>query len=338
MKAKVIEKNFFYAFLVLVSVIAGIILWPFLSVIVIGASLAVVFHPVYVLVEEKITHGIPWLSALLTTLLFLVLLGVPFFFIGSSVFRQSQEMYSSITSNGGPSPYIAHISQSISEVLPNGISVDVAKKIDDIASFLSGSASKIFTSTISTLFSFLLVLLSLFYFLKDGKQWRDMLIDLSPLPDEYDEKILYKLSRAVNGVMKGYLLIALVQGLLMGIGLWIFGVPNPALWGVFAGVASMVPSIGTALVAVPAILYLLVTGDSTGAVGFTAWALILVGTIDNFLNPIVVAKNIDLHPLIILFAVLGGISLMGAVGILIGPLVVSLLYTLLTIYREHFKS
>lgn len=338
MKAKIMEKNFFYAFLALVALAGGIILWPFLTVIVIGASLAVVLHPVYELFQSKITQNTSWLSALLTTILFLALLGIPFFFVGSSVFKQSQEMYSSITSNGGTTPYIAHISESLSEVLPQGIHIDVANRIDDLASFLSGSASKIFTSTVTTLFSFLLVLLSLFYFLKDGKQWRDMLVDLSPLPDEYDQKILSKLARAVNGVMKGYLLIALIQGFLMGIGLWIFDVPNPALWGVFAGIASMVPSIGTALVAIPAIVYLLVTGDSTSAVGFTAWALILVGTIDNFLNPIVVAKNIDLHPLIILFAVLGGISLMGAVGILIGPLVVSLLYTLLTIYKEHFKS
>ncbi len=338
MKSKIIEKNFFYAFLALVALAGGIILWPFLTVIVIGASLAVVLYPIYTFVEKKVTNHTSWLSALITTFLFLLLLGIPLFFVGSSVFVQSQEMYNSITANGGTSPYIAHISESLSEILPQGISLDTTKYIDDIASFLSGSATKIFTATITSVFAFLLVLLSLFYFLKDGKQWRDMLVDLSPLPDEYDQKILSKLSRAVNGVMKGYLLIALVQGFLMGVGLWIFDVPNPALWGVFAGIASMVPSIGTALVAVPAILYLLVTGDSTGAIGFTAWALILVGTIDNFLNPIVVAKNIDLHPLIILFAVLGGISVMGAVGILIGPLVVSLLYTLLTIYREHFKQ
>ena len=337
MKPQVTEKNFFYIFLAVVAIAGIVILWPFFTVIVLGASLSVVLHPLYEKIKKNITGGVSWIASILTTLLFVIILGVPLFFLGSTVFVQSQEMYNSITHNGGASLYIQKISTSVAEILPDGMAIDVEKRIGEVASFLSSSATQIFTSTITTIFSFLLVLLSLFYFLKDGKQWRDMLIEMSPLPDEYDQKILSKLSRAVNGVMKGYLLIALVQGFLMGFGLWIFNVPNPALWGVFAGIASMVPSIGTALVAIPAILYLIIKEDTTGALGFGAWALILVGTIDNLLNPVVVGKNIDLHPLIILFSVLGGISLMGAIGILVGPLVVSLFWSLLSVYKEHFK-
>ena len=99
----------------------------------------------------------------------------------------------------------------------------------------------------------------IFYFLKDGARWRKAIVILSPLSDRDDEKIISRLKLAVNGVIKGYLLVALVQGLLMGIGLSFFGVPHPALWGVVAAIASLIPMIGTALVSIPAFIFLFLT-------------------------------------------------------------------------------
>ena len=124
----------------------------------------------------------------------------------------------------------------------------------------------------------------------------------------------------------------------MGLGLWIFNVPNPALWGVVAAVMSLIPTFGTALVSVPAIIFLFVTGEVTSAVGLLIWATIAVGTIDNFLTPLVVGGKTNISPLLILFSVLGGISFLGPVGILLGPLTVSLLYTLISIYRNGFDN
>lgn len=182
------------------------------------------------------------------------------------------------------------------------------------------------------------MLLAIFYFLKDGAHFRKALIVLSPLEDKDDEKILTRLSRAVNGVIKGYLLIALAQGILMWLGLLIFGVPNPALWGVVAAITSLIPTIGTALVSVPAILFLLATGNSASAIGLAVWAAVIVGTVDNFLSPFVISGKTNVPSFLILFSVLGGISLLGPVGILIGPLTISLLYTLISIYRHEYKE
>lgn len=330
------EKHFFYTLLILVSVACVFIFLPFLTTIIIGASLAVVLYPVFSWITTHIAMGKKWLAALITLIAFIVVLGVPLFFIGTSVFSQSHTLYTSL-GEGGTSPYIEKISTGVESFLPQGMNFNVKGRIDDLLSFLSSNISSIFTSTLTSLFSFLLVLLSLFYFLKDGTKWRKSVIDLSPLSVENDDRILTKLTDAINGVMKGYLLIALVQGFLMGIGLWIFGVPNPALWGVLTGIASMIPNIGTALVALPAILYLYFSGDTGNAIGLTAWAFVAVGTIDNILNPIIVGKSINLPPMVILFSVLGGITLMGAPGILIGPLAVSLFYTLITIYKENFQ-
>jgi predicted PurR-regulated permease PerM len=160
----------------------------------------------------------------------------------------------------------------------------------------------------------------------------------SPLPDHDDEKILSRLENAVNAVIKGYLFIALVQGVLVGFGFWIFHVPHAALWGVVAAIASLIPAVGTGLVSIPAIAFLFFTGDTFSAIGLLLWASILVGTIDNFLTPLVVGTKIHISPFLILFSVLGGISLLGPVGILVGPLTLSLLYTLISIYRNEFKQ
>jgi predicted PurR-regulated permease PerM len=180
--------------------------------------------------------------------------------------------------------------------------------------------------------------LSIFYFLKDNAHWKKVIMILSPLADADDKKILDRLSNSVNGIIKGYLFIALLQGILMGVGLALFGVPNPALWGLVTMITAFIPTIGTALISVPAILFLFLTGQTIAAVGLLIWAVAIVGMIDNLLSPIIVGSRINLPPLLILFSVLGGISLLGPVGILMGPLTISLLYALISLYRHEFKQ
>lgn len=278
-----------------------------------------------------------WFASLFTLLFFIVVLCVPLFVLGTIVFDQSQSLYYSVINNGTISPFINSVGNKINQILPNGVSFNINDKISDFISFLTNNITNIFTATVSALFSFILLLLAIFYFLKDGKEWRKTLLGLSPLSDVDDEKIINKLLQTINGVMRGTLFIALVQGVLMGIGLTLFGVQNAAIWGVVAAITSLIPSVGTAMVSVPAIIFLFATGHIVSAIGLTIWSTIVVGTIDNFLTPYVIGSKINIPPFLILFSVLGGISLLGPVGVLMGPLTVSLLYTLTDIYQNEFK-
>lgn len=337
MQSKLKDKRFFYALLALAAIGSAIIFWPFMTVIIISMALSVVLHPVYEFFKRKL-RGISWLASLVTVLLFIIVLGVPLFFIGSRVLTESQSLYLSVADGNGSHGAISSASTFIKAKIPAAANFDLNGLLARASSFLADTFSTILTTTLSTAFALVLALLSLFYFLKDGDYWKARLIRLSPLTDKHDSRILAKLGSAVNGVMLGYIMIALVQGLLMGLGLWLFGVPNAVLWGTLAGIASMIPSIGTALVSGPAIIYLFMTGPVAPAIGLLIWALTLVGGIDNILNPIVVGKRIELPPVMVLFAVLGGIALMGAPGIIIGPLAVSLLHTLIDIYQDDFES
>ncbi|HNW71834.1 MAG TPA: AI-2E family transporter [Candidatus Paceibacterota bacterium] len=330
------QKYFFFGLLFLTLIFAFFIFRPFWIVLALGASFAIVLLPINNWFKKQ--HFSNWLSSLLSVIIFIVLICGPLFGIGVIVFNQSQNVYQIVGNGEKIGPFLENINDTINNYLPNGISFNLNEKISNFISLISSNVAKIFSTTLSTAFSFLLLLLSIFYFLKDGHKWKDSLIALSPMSDRNDQKIITRLKKTVNGVIKGYLFIALCQGLLMGIGLAFFGVPNPALWGVIAAIASFIPTVGTALVSVPAVIFLYATGHTIEAIGMLVWAVVLVGLIDNLLSPFVIGKNIKIPEFIILFSVLGGIALLGPVGILIGPLVVSLLYTLISIYQDDFKD
>lgn len=336
MQTKIIERYFFFGLLLAVLIFTFFIFKPFWVVLVLGASFAIVLYPLYDWLKKRKFPS--WLSSLLVVLFFVILICGPLLGIGIIVFNQSQNAYQAITANGNNlTPFIEKINHSVNSIMPSEINFDLKTKISSFISFLSSNAAKIFSVTLSAIFSFLLLILSIFYFLKDGAQWRKSLVKLSPLADTDDEKIIRRFSETVNAVIKGYLTIALLQGIMMGIGLYIFKVPNPALWGVIAGIVSLIPSVGTALVSVPAVIFLYATGHTINAFGMLTWAILMVGMIDNLVSPIIVSKKIKIPSFIIMFSILGGIILLGPIGILVGPLTVSLLYTLISIYRNEFK-
>ncbi len=336
MQTKTIEKYFFFGLLLATFIFTFFIFRPFWIVMVLGICFSIVLYPLYEWFQKRKLPD--WLSSLLTVIIFTLVLCGPLLGIGVMVFNQSQDVYHVVVNNGSTEPFLNSIENKINNILPEIINVDVNQKFTDFISYVSKNIANIFSTTVSAFFSFLLMLLIVFYFLKDGTKWKKAIVVLSPLGDKDDEKIISRLALSVNAVIKGYLFIALVQGLLMGIGLWLFGIPNPALWGVVAAVSSLLPTIGTALVSAPAIIFLFATGSTGSAVGLLIWAIVVVGLIDNFLSPLVVGKQINMPSLLILFSVLGGISVLGPVGILIGPLAVSLLYTLISIYRNEFKQ
>jgi len=335
MQPKIIEKYFFFGLLFTTFILAFLIFRPFWIVLVLGASFSIMLYPIYDWLNKK--HLPNWLASLLTLFFFIIVLCIPLFGLGSIVFNQSQNLYHSVINNGNVFPFINLIEDKINQLLPNGVSFNINEQVSSFISFLTNHIANIFSATASALFSFILLLLAIFYFLKDGEKWRKTLLRLSPLSNTNDEKIISKLLQTINGVMKGTLFIALVQGILMAIGLTLFGVQNATIWGVVAAITSLVPSVGTAIVSVPAIIFLFATNQIIYAIGLIIWSIVIVGTIDNFLTPYVIGRGINIPPFLILFSVLGGIALLGPIGILIGPLTVSLLYTLTEIYQKEFK-
>jgi predicted PurR-regulated permease PerM len=174
--------------------------------------------------------------------------------------------------------------------------------------------------------------MTLYYFLKERARVDDAITRFSPLAPAETSALVKRLKQTINSVVKGSLFIALIQGALTAVGFLIFGIPNAVLWGSVAVIGALIPSVGTALVMVPGIIYLLLTSHTGAAIGLAIYGFIGVGTVDNFLRPYLVGGQASIHPLLVLLSVLGGIAFFGAGGLFLGPLVVSLLLGLLSIY------
>jgi predicted PurR-regulated permease PerM len=180
------------------------------------------------------------------------------------------------------------------------------------------------------------MMFSTYYLLKDGHKIKGELLRLSPLNDDRDELVFRNVVTTIRAVVIGMLFIGLLKGVLSGIGYWVTGVPAPFFWGVMTGLAFFIPIIGSGLVMVPAIIYLAVGGHWGAAIGLGLFSVLVVGAIDNFVQPQFIGGRAKIHPLLILLALLGGLEFFGFVGLILGPVVLAVSLALIRIYKDDY--
>jgi predicted PurR-regulated permease PerM len=159
-----------------------------------------------------------------------------------------------------------------------------------------------------------------------------------PLSHDDEMLLLERLTSVTRATIKGTLVIGIIQGALAGLGFWAAGIDGSAFWGTIMAVLSIVPGIGAALVWLPAVIYLYLTGQTLTATLLLAWCVAVVGTIDNILRPMLVGKDAKMPDLLILIGTLGGLFLFGPIGFIVGPIVCGLFLTILEIYGATFKD
>lgn len=339
------SNYFFYGLLLAVIVLAFTMFLPFLTPIVLAAALSVIFAKVHTKIRKSLFKDKERSSvaALFTLLIIVGIVFVPALLIMGKMYSEVQSMYTFLVDESNRSNVI-NILNNVASSLSHtffGLYPDYSFDSFNITSILTRTLEWIFTN-LDTVFSGVskialgtfIMLLALFYFLRDGRELKRQVVVLSPLGDTDDERILQKMEQTVYSVFAGSIVVAIIQGIMTGIGFGIFGVPNPALWGSVAAVAALIPGIGTALVLVPGILYLFFTGSTPYAIGLLIWGILAVSLIDNFLGPILVNRGVHIHPFLILLSVLGGLILFGPIGFILGPIVLAFLFALLEIYRS----
>ncbi len=334
MHPKSVQRHFFYGLLFLVFLLTVFIFLPFISSLIVAATFAVVMQPVYKKFVKIFKHK--GVSAFLASFVLIILVSIPLSFIVREVILQTKNFANPEDGVSPVADLVLKIDAPLEKILP-GRAEQIGAYILQLSGNLGDNLGAIFSGTLHTFVFFGITLFTLFFFFKDGEKFEKALVRLSPLGDTYDNEILGRLKRAVNSVIRGSLTIALIQGVLTGTGLAIFGVPNPALWGSLAFFTALIPSVGTSLILAPSILFLFINEQFFPALGLTIWSMLIVGLIDNILNPYLVGRGVNIHPLFVLLSVLGGLSVFGPVGFIIGPLTISLLYALLDIYKMGFK-
>ncbi len=333
-----IQTVFFFALLLGVFGLAFFIFLPYLTTLAVAVTLAVVIYPLHRRVI-RLVRGQEAIAAAVSLLCVGLLLLVPLTFVGTQIYREAQNLYLHIAENQDAltESLVGFLDEYIQRFAPH-LSIDLKSYAGQGLSIVVSKLGTLFAGTAQTVLHVFLGAIALYYFLKDGPKFLRSLVALSPLPDTDDKDVLRRLETAINSIIRGTLIIAIIQGVMTGIGLTIFGVPSPTLWGSMAAIGALVPGVGTAIVFFPAILFLFLAGKTAAAIGLLVWGIVAVGLIDNFLGPILVGRGIKIHPLFILFAVIGGLGFFGPVGFLLGPLVLSLLYALLDIYYLLLKK
>jgi len=340
-----IEKNrhsFYFLLLALGAscLVVYFIARPFFGPLILAAVFAFLFQSLY----QKFlsfSKGRESLAALAATALAIFLVMVPIVLLGTQIFKESNQLYHSLTSGseGSFAEFMGDIVGRVRAILPipQNFELDFNEYARQGLEALIQNLGAVFSGVAKILLNAFVFLVAFFFFLKDGHKLKKYFVDLSPLSDSDDELIATRLKLAVSAAVKGNLAIGLIQGALTGIGFAIFGVPNAALWGGVAAIAALLPGVGTALVIAPAIIFLFLTGNTFGGIGLLAWGVAAVGLVDNFLGPRLVGRGMQLHPLVVFIAVMGGLAFFGPLGFLLGPLAVSVCLALIDIYSSLKK-
>ncbi len=333
-----LASYFFGVLLLAVVIMVGLIFYPYLNVFIVCLVLSVMFRPMFLKLRTAF-GGRSALAAIISTIIaFAVLLG-PVAFIGTKIFAEAKDLYVSLARGGDifDNFGIRNLEAQIRSFAPH-LNIDLQTYVRQGLGWIVQNAGATITTASNVVLGTFLSVIILYYIFKDGHRFRGILLRLSPLPNHYDEEIISRLSQTVNSIIRGSLVVAIIQGVLTGVGFAIFGVPNAVLWGSIAAVAALIPAVGTSLVAIPAIIFLFVSGSTPQAIGLLIWAGTAVGLVDNLLGPKLIGSKARIHPVLILISVLGGIQFFGPIGFLAGPLAVSLLLALFHIYGQWMKQ
>lgn len=335
--------------LLLLFFISALFLWmvqPFLMTLFLAALTSALVYPVFQWLSRHLKHKQNLAAALTLILLFFIVL-VPLMLLLLVVSGEAINVSQSIT------PWLreklaepSQLWQAL-EGLPFYQSVYAYREVllenaggavSFISKYIVSRVSDITLGAVNFLFLLFVFLYAMFFLLLDGKAFVVKILYYLPLEDKDERQMLNRFTSVTLATLKGTFLIGLLQGLLNGIIFAFAAIPNPVFWGVLMAVLSIIPSIGSALIWIPAAIYLFSQGAIVAAVLVLLFCGVVVGSLDNILRPRLVGKDTELHELMIFFSTLGGLLLFGFLGLIIGPIIASLFVTAWTIYGQTFKD
>lgn len=346
MELKNYNTYFFLLILAAVSVVAFLIFKPFITAIAVAAVLAVVFHRPYQFFL-RLTRGNKIISSLLTSILVVLIVIIPLFVMAGMVINEVDTFYKSYLADGGSLFRIAPILvENINKYpLLHDLGLDQTfSRAEFVSSVknLSQGILVVIQKTYETLAGFVLwvfaMFFALYYFLIDGERAVRKILYLSPLKNSHEKIIINKFISIVRATIKGVVIVGLLQGTMGGVMFAIAGIPSPVVWGIVIFVFSFVPVLGTGIIWFPAGIIMLLMGNVWQGIFILSAGVGLISTFDNLLRPKLVGNDSQMHPLLVLFATLGGLAVFGVTGFIIGPVVVAMCLALWGIYATEFKE
>ena len=308
---------------------------PFFPAIAWTLALAVVFTPFQRCVESKVRH--PNLAAGISVLVIgVVLLGLATF-VGRRLVQEAANGAELFTTKveSGEWRHALEAHPRLAPVVDWMERQNLAGTVRNVAAWMTTTGASFIKGSVIEVLELLLTFYLLFYFLRDRRAALHLLRTLSPLSDVQMTRLFDRVSDTIYATIYGTLTVSALQGLLGGLMFWWLGLPTPLLWGVVMALLAVAPMMGAFVVWGPAALFLAMDGSWGKAVTLTLWGVIVVGTIDNLLRPILAGKQLRLHTVFAFMSVVGGLILFGPAGLILGPVVLTVTIALLEVWSSR---
>lgn len=353
-----LNSNYFLFFLMGVVLIGCYkIIAPYIHTIMLAIILSIIFTPIHERIVS-LTKGKKNLAAFISCLIVTLVVVLPIIFMMLAVIQQGATSFASIykwIEAGKYHNIIEHPTVTNIWVWLNSFLPDIKKLFPDLdiknlqidkvlmnstAAFGKGllnQSGHIAGNITSLTGKFFLMIFTFFFFIRDEKEIFDYILHLIPLGTSQETQIMEKIKDVAKSALLGTFVTAIAQGAAGGIAFAICGLPG-LFWGMVMAFASLIPMVGTALIWVPAAIYLVISGSIKSAIFMVIWCVVVVGGLDNFVRPLFMQGGANMSTLLIFFAILGGINCFGLIGLLYGPLIFGLAMVLLYIYNMEFDE
>ncbi len=339
---------FFLALFSVSTVMLGWLLLPFVSVIVLGAVVTSIFRPIFNVISRKTS---PSSASFLTCVVIFFILFIPTIFFVGILSREAYGLYlmgkdAVISDQVKTLIENNRVLEKVNLILAN-VNVEITgeqlhKALSELGKivglFLYKQASAIASNVFKFLVYFFFMLLIIFYLLTDGEKLVTFIQDLSPLPDDQDQKLFNKFKDMAGAILVGNGLCGLLQGVAGGLAFFLFDLNSAFLWGVIMGLLAFLPIIGIGVVLIPTAGYLLLKGRIAAGIFFIIFYGVLSGGVEYLLKPKLVGKRVKMHTLLVFLSIIGGLKLFGILGIIYGPLIVTAFLTLTDIYYASYRE
>lgn len=311
-----------------IAAVGGVlVILPFAPAVLWGVVLTILFWPLARRLEKRFGRGI---SAFLTTLLILLAIGLPILALGTAAGVRAASLVREVEDHG----FAATLQEIQTAVAPLAKRVGFAdlelnrlfeENREGLARAVRPIAGNVANYLGALLLNLIVALFAAYFFLRDAAGWEGAALRLMGLPESKGREILKRIADTVHGVFIGTVLVAVVQGILVGVLLALVKGPSPLMLGLLTFGVSLVPILGAPLVYLPVSLLLFAQGNTVGGAVLLGAGILIVSQVDNLLRPFIVGQRVALHPFAVFLFILGGATVIGPVGLMAGPMILALL-------------
>lgn len=327
-----------------------LIISSIVKTILAGLVLSYVFYPLYKKLNSHLK--MKTVSALLIMLLVIMLMVVPLSLVMNKLSTEvpfgfvkvKQYIEGGSRGNCEGSVLCELLPATFKDTSPR-VKAILINSMGKATEYIASATAKALLALPGILLNLFIVFFIMYYMLKDGEAFIDKVKKSLPLKKQRQDALIDQFSQVSSAVIYGTVIVAILQGILAGIGFYLFGVPSPIVWGMITIIVSLVPFLGPFVIWLPAAFILIFSGYYSGdgltllrGIGLFLYGLLLVSGIDNVLKPRIIGKKANIHPALVLIGIIGGVNFFGIVGIVVGPVIMAMLKTALESYLQEKRE